>query len=391
MDAREEFVPLSEASQLEVLASGSVFIKHPGVGQSLFCFPAYSYPKPADASDIPFGVLHLLALDACRVITNHAARDQADFLTEDREGKTRIPLDAIKLLPPGNYYYFLGPTTDAANSSYPIVKEFSTFKFPDRIPDHWYDTRPSARLRRGMGAASASDMSVHVVNRDQHCTMTKRAFCAFFHIVLMSSVLIRWTVMIVNRCAHLIPKAEAAWFTANEMNVYSIENQKAGVDTHTNGISLRDDVRRCLDACAFVFFPVHGSDKFMAYFVDDGYWPDYTEAFHRRLVTIHPSVAVEFIYARFAYNVIKLYRPDMFFTSVQDNPALKAAVAHLESPASIGEHGNTREYNALQWAFYLISHLTPEMNEASEHSQVLGGGEESEMGAYDYFYRALVY
>ena len=151
------------------------------------------------------------------------------------------------------------------------------------------------------------------------------------------------------------------------MNLYSIENQKAGVDTHTNGISLRDDVRRCLDACAFVFFPVHGSDKFMAYFVDDGYWPDYTEAFHRRLVTIHPSVAVEFLYARFAYNVINLYRPNMFFTSVQDNPAFKAAAAQLESPASkkagqtlaasateepdpppIDEHGNTREYNALQ-------------------------------------------
>ncbi|PIL32441.1 hypothetical protein GSI_05143 [Ganoderma sinense ZZ0214-1] len=313
MDVREEFVPLSGTSQLEILASGSVFIKHPGVGKSLFCFPAYSYPKRTHTAEIPFGVLHLLALDACRVITNHTARNrnQTDFLAQDREGKTRVPIGTVELLAPGDYYYFLGPATDAANSNYAIVNDFSAFRFPDRIPDHWYDTRPSARLRRGMGVAAPEAMSVHVVERDQHCTITKLAR--------------------FNKCVHLVPKSEAAWFAANEMHVYSIENQKAGVDTHTNGISLRDDVHRCFEAGAFVFYPVPSSDKFMAYFVDDGYWPDYTELFHQRLALIHPSVAVEFLYARFAYTVINLWRPSMFFDCAPNNPEVQVAAAQINS------------------------------------------------------------
>lgn len=109
---------------------------------------------------------------------------------------------------------------------------------------------------------------------------------------------------------------------ANEMSVYSPGNGDARVNTHTNGISLRDDVHRCLESHTFVFYPA-GNDQFMAYFVRHGGYPDYTELLHRRLVTIHPSVAVEFLYARFAYAVIHLAGPQEVFGFVPDNPVVK--------------------------------------------------------------------
>lgn len=105
-----------------------------------------------------------------------------------------------------------------------------------------------------------------------------------------------------------MPETEEAWFQANKMYLYSPDNMTAGVNSHTNGIALRDDVRRCFDSGAFVFYPAGHDNAFMAYFVGMAGYPDYTEPFHRRLATIHPSVAVEFLYARFAYTVIKLYR-----------------------------------------------------------------------------------
>ncbi|KAI1784589.1 hypothetical protein LXA43DRAFT_208645 [Ganoderma leucocontextum] len=117
---------------------------------------------------------------------------------------------------------------------------------------------------------------------------------------------------------------------ANKMFLYAPDNMRAGVNAHTNGIALRDDVRRCFDSHAFVFYPA-GNDKFMAYFVDMPGYPDYTELFHQRLVRIHPSVAVEFLYARFAYNVIHLYRPDELLDSVSENEAVKVWEKKLSS------------------------------------------------------------
>ncbi|KAI1784575.1 hypothetical protein LXA43DRAFT_208173 [Ganoderma leucocontextum] len=311
MVPREAFRPFSKSSKLEVMINGSVFIKHPAVDKSLFCFPAYPQPDPTDASEPLFGVCHPLALDACRVITNHAAKNQADFLAGDRED-------------------------DPANGNYPIVKEFSAFRFPSRMPDDWYNTRASARGVSVATVVSSSGMSVHVASRDRYCALTGHEH--------------------FNRCAHLVPKAEAAWFTANDMQVYSIGNMKAGVDAHTNGVLLRDDVHRCLDAGAFVFYPVRDSDQFMAYFVDYGCWPDYTEQFHRRLATIHPSVAVEFLYARFAYTVINLYRPNVFFDSVPDNDQVRL----VEEKMLLEKGGDTG------------------MSQTSQDSRESGGNEESD-------------
>ena len=93
------------------------------------------------------------------------------------------------------------------------------------------------------------------------------------------------------------------------MYYYSVENVSAGANAYTNGILLRDDVHRCFESGCFVFHPAGDGDKFMAYFVDPGGYPDYAEQFHRRLASIHDCVPVEFIYARFAHAIIRCLLP----------------------------------------------------------------------------------
>ena len=263
--------PRTDSSKLEVVASeGQVIVNHPAVDAPLICFSAYSEPDPTGSSQPLFGVCHRLALDACRVITNHAANNQGDFLAEDRDGKNPVPLDDAKPLPPGDYFYFLGVVSGAAVGNYPIVKSFSAFVFPPQIPDNWYVARRTGRLTAGMiGVASSTNMSTHVVLRDKYCAATGYQECASFHsIVLIHPLLILRpaTLTSVIQCTHPVPKTETAWFMANKMVLYSPNNYRARVNAHTNGISLRDDVRRCLDSHAFVLYPA-GSDAFMSYCV----------------------------------------------------------------------------------------------------------------------------
>lgn len=145
MAPRQAFLPLNPP--ISIVRAGLVVINHPGVDEALFIFPAHSgETDPSDPSATVSGVCRHLILDSCRVITNYAAHSQNDFLAKDREGKTPIPMDGAQPLTPGDYYYFLGPPDEPANSNYPTVKSFSAFRFPRKIPDHWYRARNTALL-----------------------------------------------------------------------------------------------------------------------------------------------------------------------------------------------------------------------------------------------------
>lgn len=182
MTAREEFQGFRSQSQpREVLVNGSVIIKHPGVDKPLFCFPAFSQPDPTfptDPSQTIFGVCRRLVLDACRVITNHASDNQADFLADDREGQTSVHIDDPKPLSPGTYFYFLGFPDYSANRNYPIVKSFSAFVFPSQIPDHWYSARGTFQASaRGLEVVSSTQMSAYVSGRDKYCILSGWIHC----------------------------------------------------------------------------------------------------------------------------------------------------------------------------------------------------------------------
>lgn len=79
----------------------------------------------------------------------------------------------------------------------------------------------------------------------------------------------------------------------------------ADINDVANGVTLRSDVHAYIDQYGFVFYPTD-QGRYVAYVV--GRQLDYAKLFHRRLVAMHPRVAIQFLYARFAYNVIHLIR-----------------------------------------------------------------------------------
>ena len=153
-----------------------VFINHPGRDQPLLTLPAFSTGSPAT----PYGVSRPLVLDACRVLTNHAANNQGDFLATDIQGRDRLEIDDTPL--DVDCYYFLGPPEDEFHRDYPIVKTFSAFTFPPTLPDDW--ARVADTLQRPCHGADepprASSVSSYVRKRDARCAVTKYSDGALF-------------------------------------------------------------------------------------------------------------------------------------------------------------------------------------------------------------------
>lgn len=105
--------------------------------------------------------------------------------------------------------------------------------------------------------------------------------------------------------ARLIPRSQSDWFTANDMEQFNID-ASAKIDDVANGVTLRSDVHTCFDRCKFVFYPTD-QGRYVAYIIGH-HQLDYAKLLHRRLVAMHPRVAIQFLYARFAYNIIHLLR-----------------------------------------------------------------------------------
>ncbi|PIL31156.1 hypothetical protein GSI_05853 [Ganoderma sinense ZZ0214-1] len=275
-------------------------VKHPRLNFPLFRFPAFSTGSPTT----PYGVSRLLILDACRVITNHAANCQGDFLSTDKQGQDRLEIDDTPL--DVHCYYFLGAPEVEANRDYPIVKTFSAFRFPSVLPAHWAriaERRPPLLYNHGF-SFEPCPMSDLVWCRDRGvCTIT------------------RWPD--ATQCAHLIPKAEEVWFVTMDMSAYLSDQciqGGTGIDDPGNGMLLRADVHEGLNEPAFVLYPAHSTGEdttFVAYFVGGGY-EHLPDVFHRRPVAIPQDVPVEFLYARFAHSIINLPRDDIGFRAVPE-------------------------------------------------------------------------
>ncbi|KAM5535259.1 hypothetical protein V8D89_011065 [Ganoderma adspersum] len=280
-----------------------VFINHPGRDLPLLTFPAFSTGSTAT----PYGVSPPLVLDACRVLANHAAKNQEDFLATDIQGRDRLEIDDTPL--DVDCYCFLGAPEVVANRAYPIVKKFSAFRRPSILPDRWalIATRRPRSLLEYPRPLSPSQMPDRVRLRDRDCILTR---CSE-----------------PTQCAHLVPKADEAWFVANRMEVDHIGDPwmvTINIDHPANGILLRVDVRTCFDVNVFVFYPadVDGAGEgghvhddgfmFMTYFVRSGY-QYLRDVFHRRRVAIPPDVPIEFLYA-----VVSMPRFDPAFEAVPE-------------------------------------------------------------------------
>ena len=102
------------------------------------------------------------------------------------------------------------------------------------------------------------------------------------------------------------------------MAVYGPDNA-ATIDSPANGILLRADVYLCLANHGFIFYPnPDNAQNFIAYFVRRGF-SDFPDLFHRRQVTIHSEISIQYLYARFAYAIINLPRDNDSFDSIQES------------------------------------------------------------------------
>ncbi|TBU28324.1 hypothetical protein BD311DRAFT_333539 [Dichomitus squalens] len=263
-----------------------VTILHPGYSPEqqfiLLSLPAYpQFTTPTDGARL-YGVACCLVIDACRILTNLAANNQGDYLAYDLEGNLRVPAADDTFLESGEYFYHLGPMHPA---QYPIVAKFNAFIFPVALPAHWSRHMDNQEDLDLWANVTESVMSDKVKSDDGCCIVTKH----------------------YNACdnAHLVPKEQQAWFLANAMGRYNRSRMTGSVDDVANGITLRSDVHRLLDLHAFVFYPI-GDRKFVTYIVQRNIH-DYAELLHGRTVTVPLRVSYEFLYARFAYNIIKLF------------------------------------------------------------------------------------
>ncbi|KAI1784332.1 hypothetical protein LXA43DRAFT_1101509 [Ganoderma leucocontextum] len=301
MNLRQD-LPVPTQQEIFYRRTKDLLIWHPGLDVPLLRLAALSTGSTAT----PYGVFRSLVLNACRVLTNHAAHYDADFLATDIEGQNRVPIDDTPL--DFDCYYFLGPPEVAAHKNYPIVKTFSAFTFPRTLPPDWAGVANATRdsevqtPQRQPQDAPSRFMAAAVQWRDVQCAATRYPDAA--------------------QCAYLIPKAEAAWFHVNRMGLYARDDLSMGVNCPSNGILLRADVYKCLDSYNFIFYP-SGDGTFVAYFVRKlcAYLP---ELLHRRVMTIHSDVPAEFLYARFALAIINLPRPDNIrLDAVPESEAIK--------------------------------------------------------------------
>ncbi len=124
-------------------AFNTVFTWHPGCRQFLFCLPAYTHPSSVTGNNRDLlhddGVNHRLVLDACHIISNHAAQENDCYLSRDRAGQNLVmPHNMNSALAAGKYYYQPGPPSSRTVANYTIVTDFAAWRYPEKgAPNHW--------------------------------------------------------------------------------------------------------------------------------------------------------------------------------------------------------------------------------------------------------------
>ena len=120
------------------------------------------------------------------------------------------------------------------------------------------------------------------------------------------------------------------------MHLYSIVLSKAQNDVG-NGITLRDDFHHLLDNEFLVLVPAN--NDFMVQFLKPPL--DYENHHHAR-VNLHDRVRNQFLYARFAYNIIRLSRENLS-VAMMKSVSLPDWAASMSPPPSHSSAPNTDE------------------------------------------------
>ena len=104
---------------------------------------------------------------------------------------------------------------------------------------------------------------------------------------------------------YLVPKAQHRWFSSNGMHSYNANNGNA-LDDVGNLITLTCDIHRHLDGASLVLVPAN--DGYVVHYLE-AQPDDFYAGLHRAPVHLHDRVRNQFLYARFAYNILALVKP----------------------------------------------------------------------------------
>jgi hypothetical protein len=255
-----------------------ITIKHPGYGgnNTLIALPA------CDGAVGASGKAHYATIhSACTIIANNR---KDGWLSASQSGQPRTSPDSEGLIPAGLYFFHV-KSSEPASDPYPVVPNFRAWVFPhDDLPPLWH-----------VAAAAQDTVAIQQPATIETCRLTnKRLAC---------------------ENAHIIPAAEKDWFAENEMGRYRELGGRFGrdaADSPANSIRLRRDVHILWDNLFFSIVPKRAQQDGDGDDSDDGIkWCAHTTVedqelytdYHNRPVESLAGRAVEYLYARFAWDL----------------------------------------------------------------------------------------
>jgi hypothetical protein len=262
----------------------------------MFLLPAY------DANGR--GVEHRTALIACGIV---ACNEWRGYLTTSRSGTALSPA-LVPLLTDAVYYYVVPMPDDEDNNDnddnddaenddddgrrrrcsrgfaghykYPLCPSFAHWSFPHgQLPETW----PSGAVPVPGSSVTPSNLSPVANARDRGCVVSRSGDEA--------------------QGAHLVPRADAAWFRREGMKRYAEQaNSKNLHDAMANVVALRPDLHKALDNFKWAF--VRKCGFWVPHFLL--HTQTLATEYHQRVLTISDGVAPEMLLARFALAILNL-------------------------------------------------------------------------------------
>jgi hypothetical protein len=279
-----------------------VDIRHPSTTISMLFFRAHHRNVDVlDNNPNNYGVEYRVVMDACLILTNGLEGVLKCYSQLSGIAKGEYTSAFVTT---GAYVYVVSSQPD-----YPLVATLDAWIPPVQVPEHWSRTRSPeilANLIELPRAPNSSAMSSVVKNEDKHCLITKFSSCTFFRF----RTIVPGAHSAALENAHLVPKEHKGWFQAHAMARYATTNVMAGINSISNGITLRSDVHRLLDRHGLIIHPGEetANNQYRMYTMYSLADPGgvYAHLLHCRLVTIPSRVADAFLYARFAYTIINM-------------------------------------------------------------------------------------
>lgn len=119
----------------------------------------------------------------------------------------------------------------------------------------------------------------------------------------------------------LVPETQHQWFQLNIMQLYNSFPGELHDDV-SNGIALRADLHRLLDNAVFSLIPAN--NDFVVQFMGN---PGTYEKYHHAKVALHDRVPNQFLYARFAYNIVQVSRQNQGIAMLKPVPLPSGAMS----------------------------------------------------------------